>query len=148
MLECARFRPLSGYSFSNTMDMRVNPETILNVFVPSRGTRFLIPRQKLLSITSLIGFRPLSGYSISNRGHYDIEELRAEVFVPSRGTRFLMSLRSQKLQRLKSRFRPLSGYSISNKKMKNRVRFLLDSFRPLSGYSISNEKNNVPKILN
>ena len=72
------------------MDMRVNPETILNVFVPSRGTRFLIPRQKLLSITSLIGFRPLSGYSISNRGHYDIEELRAEVFVPSRGTRFLI----------------------------------------------------------
>ena len=36
-----RFRPLSGYSFSNEIKMTIN-ETNNKVFVPSRGIRFLM----------------------------------------------------------------------------------------------------------
>ena len=61
------------------------------VFVPSRGTRFLIDVKDIYGCLTY-SFRPLSGYSISNRPDVPVYAgWNSRVFVPSRGTRFLMA---------------------------------------------------------
>ena len=87
------FRPLSGYSISNlSAVLSVQVVMLIHVFVPSRGTRFLIRNTQFIITGRDNSFRPLSGYSISNIKQWRIYNMKVNmVFVPSRGTRFLIN---------------------------------------------------------